>query len=104
MQPSDTSCFGFRYETQAYRALNQALGRCLRHVNDWGAIILLDERFLHQPNVQKLSRWLRSEVQKFDSFDAALSDLESFFGKMKARAGVAAQNDGPKRDECLVDV
>lgn len=23
------------YEIQAYRAVNQALGRCLRHKNDW---------------------------------------------------------------------
>lgn len=33
------------YEIQAYRALNQALGRCLRHKNDWGALILIDSRF-----------------------------------------------------------
>ena len=33
------------YEIQAYRALNQALGRCLRHKNDWGALVLVDARF-----------------------------------------------------------
>lgn len=33
------------YETQAYRALNQSLGRCLRHKDDWGALILIDDRF-----------------------------------------------------------
>ena len=33
------------YEIQAYRALNQALGRCIRHRADWGALILVDERF-----------------------------------------------------------
>jgi Fanconi anemia group J protein len=32
------------YEIQAYRAVNQALGRCLRHKEDWGALILIDER------------------------------------------------------------
>lgn len=32
------------YKTQAFRALNQALGRCIRHSNDWGAIILLENR------------------------------------------------------------
>lgn len=32
------------YETQAYRALNQALGRCLRHKKDYGALIMIDER------------------------------------------------------------
>lgn len=34
------------YSIQAYRALNQALGRCLRHIHDWGAVLLVDERFV----------------------------------------------------------
>uniref|UniRef100_A0A8C8D3D1 DNA 5'-3' helicase n=1 Tax=Oncorhynchus tshawytscha TaxID=74940 RepID=A0A8C8D3D1_ONCTS len=38
------------YEIQAYRALNQALGRCIRHKNDWGALILVDDRFGNNPN------------------------------------------------------
>ncbi|CAF4898048.1 unnamed protein product, partial [Rotaria sp. Silwood2] len=28
------------YDSQGYRALNQALGRCIRHKNDWGALIV----------------------------------------------------------------
>uniref|UniRef100_A0A3Q1G5Q8 DNA 5'-3' helicase n=1 Tax=Acanthochromis polyacanthus TaxID=80966 RepID=A0A3Q1G5Q8_9TELE len=38
------------YEIQAYRALNQALGRCIRHRNDWGALILVDDRYRNNPN------------------------------------------------------
>ncbi|KAM9812029.1 Fanconi anemia group J protein isoform 5-T5 [Syngnathus typhle] len=38
------------YEIQAYRALNQALGRCIRHRNDWGALILVDDRYRSNPN------------------------------------------------------
>ncbi|XP_068066769.1 Fanconi anemia group J protein isoform X4 [Anomalospiza imberbis] len=38
------------YEIQAYRALNQALGRCIRHRNDWGALILVDDRFRKNTN------------------------------------------------------
>ena len=41
------------YEIQAYRALNQALGRCLRHKNDWGALVLVDSRF----KVSLVKRW-----------------------------------------------
>lgn len=37
------------YVIQAFRALNQALGRCIRHRNDWGAVLLVDER-LHPIN------------------------------------------------------
>ena len=39
------------------RALNQAIGRCIRHRADYGAIMLFDDRF-RQPRYQKnLSRW-----------------------------------------------
>lgn len=45
------------YEQQAFRALNQAIGRCIRHRGDWGSILLVDERF-KSPKYQKgLSRW-----------------------------------------------
>jgi regulator of telomere elongation helicase 1 len=33
------------YSQQASRAVNQAVGRVIRHRHDWGAIILCDERF-----------------------------------------------------------
>lgn len=38
------------YKQQAFRALNQALGRCIRHRNDWGALFLIDQRFVTQHN------------------------------------------------------
>jgi hypothetical protein len=44
---------------QAFRALNQSLGRCIRHKNDYGAVILLDERFNKPDMTAQLSRWVR---------------------------------------------
>ena len=34
------------YVQQATRAVNQAVGRVIRHRHDYGAIILCDERFV----------------------------------------------------------
>jgi len=51
------------YDLQAFRSLNQALGRCIRHKRDYGAIILLDERFNSSENINKLSEWMRSSVK-----------------------------------------
>jgi len=46
-----------------FRALNQALGRCIRHKNDWGALIIIDKRFItEERHVQGLSRWIRQKV------------------------------------------
>lgn len=66
------------YETQAFRALNQALGRCIRHRLDWGAIILLEQRFTYPSNYNQLSKWVRSRVLSFPKFDQGLDALTSF--------------------------
>ena len=41
----------------ACRALNQAIGRCIRHKHDYGGIILLDRRFGDVRNRKDLSCW-----------------------------------------------
>jgi Fanconi anemia group J protein len=51
------------YSLQAFRALNQALGRCIRHRHDYGAIILLDERFEKTENANQLPKWIRANLQ-----------------------------------------
>ncbi|KAM7033415.1 Fanconi anemia group J protein isoform 2-T3 [Acridotheres tristis] len=75
------------YEIQAYRALNQALGRCIRHRNDWGALILVDDRFRNNPNkyITGLSKWIRQQIQHHGSFSSALRSLHAF----------ALRNQGP---------
>lgn len=34
------------YQMQAFRAFNQAVGRCLRHKLDYAAIVFLEDRFM----------------------------------------------------------
>ncbi|XP_061537619.1 Fanconi anemia group J protein isoform X1 [Phycodurus eques] len=68
------------YEIQAYRALNQALGRCIRHRNDWGALILVDDRYRSNPNkyIKDLSKWVRQLVQHHDTFTSAMQSIVAF--------------------------
>ena len=73
------------YETQAFRALNQALGRCIRHRHDWGAVIFLEQRFTNQKNVQKLSKWVRSSTKNYPKFGDAIAALREF---MKSKSSV----------------
>ncbi len=53
------------YTQQAARAINQAVGRVIRHRADYGAILLCDERFGQTAQKQQLSLWLRNSVQNF---------------------------------------
>ncbi|XP_007018074.2 PREDICTED: Fanconi anemia group J protein isoform X1 [Theobroma cacao] len=71
------------YCHQAFRALNQALGRCIRHKFDYGAIILLDSRFQEEKNRAYISKWLRPSVRSYESFEKSLEELRSFFRDVK---------------------
>ncbi|KAJ1392938.1 ATP-dependent helicase, C-terminal [Sesbania bispinosa] len=76
------------YCHQAFRALNQAAGRCIRHRLDYGAIILLDERFREERNRAFISKWLRRPLRVYDSFNLSLEGLRSFFEDAKERYGM----------------
>ncbi|XP_031560838.1 Fanconi anemia group J protein homolog [Actinia tenebrosa] len=67
------------YEIQAFRALNQALGRCIRHKQDWGAILLVDERFSKMPRYSNsISKWVRQRIQHYKNFNQAIGSLKDF--------------------------
>jgi fanconi anemia group J protein len=92
---------GLWYETQAFRALNQALGRCIRHRRDWGAVIFLDQRFNSPRNIQKLSKWVRPSVKSFPSFPDGISALRQFM-KSKSDAKLPEEHSKPEESEVVV--
>uniref|UniRef100_A0AC34FDJ4 ATP-dependent helicase C-terminal domain-containing protein n=1 Tax=Panagrolaimus sp. ES5 TaxID=591445 RepID=A0AC34FDJ4_9BILA len=76
------------YSIQAYRALNQALGRCLRHRNDWGAILLFDNRFLKQgdhscPDSKTISSWVRPLLWHYNDHPSLMNGLAKFVDERK---------------------
>ncbi|KAL3617725.1 hypothetical protein CASFOL_038046 [Castilleja foliolosa] len=78
------------YCQQAFRALNQATGRCIRHRFDYGAVIYLDERFHRDRNRAYISKWLRNSIKLYSSFEESLGGLKSFFSNVKVRVDVLA--------------
>ncbi|XP_027092260.2 uncharacterized protein [Coffea arabica] len=75
------------YCNQAFRALNQATGRCIRHRYDYGAIILLDERLCEERNRAHISKWFRKSIRQYDNFERSMEELKSFFRDAKDRVG-----------------
>lgn len=66
------------YTRQAALAVSQALGRCIRHPNDFGGIVLLDQAFL--PRRDMLPEWCRAEL-KSATPEALVSDMAAFFAR-----------------------
>ncbi|KAF7677269.1 Fanconi anemia group J protein [Astathelohania contejeani] len=71
------------YETQAYRAVNQALGRCIRHKDDWGAIFLLDSRYKDKRTIDAMPKWVRENHKNYDEFESCETEFKNFINKMK---------------------
>ncbi|KAI8868597.1 hypothetical protein GQ42DRAFT_170693 [Ramicandelaber brevisporus] len=72
------------YRTDAYRAVNQALGRSVRHSKDWGAMYLIETRYTDPKNSAYLSGWIKDSFIRFTSAKAASNDLTQF---LKSRQG-----------------
>ena len=51
------------YTLQSSRAVNQAIGRVIRHRHDYGAIIFCDHRFANQRSIEGLPVWVRPYVK-----------------------------------------
>lgn len=64
------------YESEAFSAVNQAIGRSIRHDNDWAAIVLLDVRY--RSKIHRLSRWATNELRIVASFDDFVLRLTKF--------------------------
>lgn len=67
------------YLLQATRALNQSVGRVIRHKDDYGAILLCDQRFQGLSFKTALSSWIQPHMKKQSSFGSMIRELRHFF-------------------------
>lgn len=67
------------YTVQALRAVNQAIGRAIRHRYDYGAIVLCDERFRSIPLQGQISKWIRPNIKVYQAFAEGNGSLDRFF-------------------------
>jgi regulator of telomere elongation helicase 1 len=88
------------YRVDAMRAVNQTIGRVIRHRNDFGAILLCDERFSRMKS--DLPSWTRDCTSTFFDFSALEQDLERFFA-FHAGSSSNSGTVGLKRQHSAVD-
>ncbi|KDN45742.1 DNA repair helicase [Tilletiaria anomala UBC 951] len=67
------------YVNMCMKAVNQSIGRAIRHRNDYAALLLVDMRFARQDISSKLPGWIRSEVHRDLTFPLVMRDLAGFF-------------------------
>ena len=69
------------YLIDAMTAVNQSLGRVIRHINDFGVMICIDERFKFYEKYFPF--WIREHYEKYkNNID---SNINEFFNKQRAK-------------------
>ena len=75
------------YHNLCMRAVNQSIGRAIRHANDYAAIILADQRYSSDPRIwHALPAWLKKgkSRQGCHSFQLSNQELKDFFASRKS--------------------
>ncbi|KAK1225406.1 ATP-dependent DNA helicase chl1 [Marasmius sp. AFHP31] len=67
------------YENMCMNAVNQSIGRAIRHKGDWAALLLLDRRYATPSISKKLPGWIGGELKVAQSFGQVVKELGTFY-------------------------
>lgn len=66
-------CGQMHYENLCMKAVNQSIGRAVRHKGDYATVLLLDHRY-SRPNIQSaLPSWMKPSLTTCEKFGPAFS-------------------------------
>uniref|UniRef100_A0A2K5D6L5 DEAD/H-box helicase 11 n=1 Tax=Aotus nancymaae TaxID=37293 RepID=A0A2K5D6L5_AOTNA len=65
-------------ENLCMKAVNQSIGRAIRHQRDFASIVLLDQRYARPPVLAKLPAWIRARVEVKAAFGPAIAAVQKF--------------------------
>ncbi|XP_057218677.1 regulator of telomere elongation helicase 1 isoform X2 [Triplophysa rosa] len=93
------------YRQQASRAVNQAIGRVIRHREDFGAIFLCDHRFKSTEARNQLPLWVRPYVNTYNSFGTMVRDVVQFFRTVQKNRPVPVKKGRAEgcKSQCSTD-
>ncbi|KAI8994116.1 DNA repair helicase [Trametes punicea] len=67
------------YENMCMNAVNQSIGRAIRHQKDWAALVLVDARYASARIRKKLPKWIDSGTMVTDTFGQGMKELGRFY-------------------------
>uniref|UniRef100_A0A182NQF4 DNA 5'-3' helicase n=1 Tax=Anopheles dirus TaxID=7168 RepID=A0A182NQF4_9DIPT len=74
------------YENLCMKAVNQCIGRAVRHIRDYAAVLLLDTRYCTGARIrQKLPAWISERMDHLERYGQAHGKLVKFFRDHKSK-------------------
>ena len=75
------------YENLCMKAVNQSIGRAIRHKDDYASIILVDHRYSRPNIVNKLPGWIKKHVSVEEKFGPVMPKLHRFYKQKTNNTG-----------------
>ncbi|XP_063976651.1 ATP-dependent DNA helicase DDX11 [Diachasmimorpha longicaudata] len=69
------------YENSCMKAVNQCIGRAVRHINDYATVLLIDRRYTNK--CKALPGWIQKTLNISDEFSTTVGDVARFFAARK---------------------
>jgi len=83
MEYLDNKGGGFKgrdyYEGACHKAINQSIGRSIRHHKDYSVIVLIDSR--HESSIRNRPLWMQKRTENFRAPAELVSSVRCFFNK-----------------------
>ncbi|KAJ8733182.1 hypothetical protein PYW08_001480 [Mythimna loreyi] len=73
------------YESLCMKAVNQCIGRAVRHANDYACVLLVDERFSRPQTMAALPSFVQKSLISNCNFGMTIGNVAKFFARHKEK-------------------
>ncbi|CAD0197414.1 unnamed protein product [Chrysodeixis includens] len=73
------------YENLCMKAVNQCIGRAVRHANDYASVVLVDERYSRPQTMLALPSFVQKSLVANCSFGPMIGNMAKFFARHKEK-------------------
>lgn len=67
------------YENTCWKAINQSIGRAIRHRGDYACLLLIDKRYSKSNIPSRLPQWLAKSFRQMNNFNETSNAIEQVF-------------------------
>ncbi|XP_013190361.1 ATP-dependent DNA helicase DDX11 [Amyelois transitella] len=73
------------YENLCMKAVNQCIGRAVRHINDYASVLLVDERYSRTQTINSLPSFVQRSLVSNCNFGNTMGNIVKFFARHKQK-------------------
>jgi len=85
-KPAQKDAASELYENMCMNAVNQSIGRAIRHRGDWASLILIDRRYAFTSIRSKFPKWISESTVITESFGDTMKRMGQFFRDKRSLA------------------